>query len=123
MQDKDFDKVLEELNLKLFDIQNQIAEVKKSKEDFKKAGSLRKDFLLRNSIPLAEVVLEVYDDNFFVIGTDNSFTYAMRLTKEQAEHIADSFDSELGKYHIDKLLSKEIVGNSINPILRNINIK
>lgn len=122
MQNKDFDTVLKELNLKLSEIQNQITEVKKAKDDFLKAGNARKDFLLRNSIPLREVTLEVYDDNFFVIGSDGSFTYAMRLTKDQAEYIADSFDAELGKAQIDKLLSKEITKNLINPILKKSNI-
>lgn len=122
MQNKDFDKVLQELNSKLSEIQKEITEVKKAKEDFAKAGNLRKDFLLKNSIPLADVSLEVYDDNFFVIGSDGSFTYAMRLTKEQAEYIADSFDAELGKAHVDKLLNREIAKNLITPVLRNVNI-
>lgn len=122
MQNKDFDTVLKELNFKLSEIQNQILEVKQAKEDFLKAGSARKDFLLRNSIPLKETALEVYDQNFFVIGSDGSFTYAMRLTKEQAEYLANSLDAELGKAQIDNLLSKEITKNLINPILKKSNI-
>ena len=122
MKYEDFDKVLTELNLKLTEIQNQIAEVNKAKEKIAKASDARKDFLLRSSIPLHEATLEVYDNNFFIIGKDDSFTYAMRLTKEQAEYLADSFDEELGKAHVDSLFNKEITKNLFNPIFKNVNI-
>jgi hypothetical protein len=123
MEHEDLDKVLAELNLKLNEIQNQISEVRKAKESLSKAKTARADFLSKNSIPLSEATLEVHGGNYFIVGKDETFTYVMNLTKSQAEYLADSLDSELGKAQIEQLLASEIVRSSFESIFKDLNAK
>ena len=119
---EDFDKKISELKSQVSFLQKQIEETEKAKKDYT-SNALRADFLLRNSVVLNDARLEVYDGNYFIVGQDDAFTYAMRLTKNQAEYLADDLDAQLGKAHIDSLFQKNIVSNMVDPYIKKITKK
>lgn len=122
LENKSFDAKLVELNAQLKSIQDQITKVEKSKQEAIKemASNQRGFFLTRNSIPLDEVSLEKYNGIYFIVAKDAEFEYVMRLTKEQAEVLADDLDHEFGKELVDNILQKEIINNMFNPLFKNI---
>ena len=122
-KNKDFDKRLLELNKKIIEIQKEINQVEQEKEKHFTKNVYRKEFLLKNSIPLTEARIEKYDQTYFIVVKDDKFEYVVRLTKDQAAHLADELDHELSKELVDALIQKEVVGNIFNPLFFNLNEK
>jgi hypothetical protein len=123
LENNAFDKRLVELNAQLVEIQKAIETIEKAKHEYIYENK-RKKFLIDNSIELKEVILEVHDGNYFIVAKDDTFEYVLRLTKDQAEYLADDLDEELSN-ELDTQLNQgsSMVQDMLNPIFKNINFK
>jgi hypothetical protein len=111
--DQTHDKKINELKLQIERLQQEVHRAEKEKEK-----ESRFDFLVKNSTPMSAISLEYHNGLFFILGNDNKNTYAMRLSKEQAEVLADDLDHELGKTKVDELFQSEMVRRLISPFLK-----
>lgn len=122
-EDNYFENELEKLNLERVKIDERILKLRSEQVAARKAAEerqkhanavdeIRKEFLFANSVPLNEATVEVHNGYYFIVATDDSFSYVIRLNPDQAEHLADELDHEIKK-EVDRIQGEFSIVNNL----------
>lgn len=129
-ENQSFDTQLGSLNAQISKLQAEIEKISKAKADAEKAAKVkadynsnkdhRKDTLIRHSVELEDIKLEMIDGIYFIIGKDDSFEYVLRLTTDQAAVLADDLDDELSSELQSKIDNFDMVKDMFAPLFQNL---